>query len=122
MFGMFKKKKLRPHQQEAVDRLRRGTRSTTTAPAPSRREQDDGENFALSMAVGAATDNALLGYAAGGSMSGGLVGATLSGSIHEQPSPTHDSSPSYDSGSCGSSYDTGSSFDGGSCGGSDSSF
>ncbi|QEH36562.1 hypothetical protein OJF2_51460 [Aquisphaera giovannonii] len=132
MFGLFKRKKkpeakqepkLRLYQREAVDLLKHRDAAIRpprrSPPAVQTRREDDSDNFALSMAVGMATDSALLGYAAGGSLAGGMVGASLSESTSRSESI---SSPSDTSSSCdtGSSYDTGSSFNSGSCGGSDS--
>lgn len=70
------------------------------------------EDFGTSMAVAMATDNALLGYAAGGS----LVGAMLGESMVEDSAPGCDSGSSSDYGSSsdsGSSYDSSSSCDSG---------
>lgn len=81
--------------------------------------QDDSD-FLTSMAVGAATHSALAGYAAGGSMAGGMVGAALhspAGSASwEQDEPRratsswsacssdgYDSTPSYSTSDSGTS-------------------
>lgn len=56
-----------------------GYRQTITPPVE--------DNFALGMAVGMATDSALLGYAASGSLLGGMVGASLNN--HSEPTPAY---------------------------------
>ena len=45
--------------------------------------QDDGSSFLLSMAVGMATDSALLGGLIGGDMVGGIVGDLLDGDLFD---------------------------------------
>lgn len=104
----------------------------------SPRRRDDSADFATSMAVGAATHNALLGGLVGGSIIGGIVGESLTesheshhgsyadpvdsgcGSSSDASDCGSSDSGSFDSGSsdCGSSFDSGSS-DSGSCGGGD---
>lgn len=63
----------------------------------SSRKSDSDDDFLLSAAVGMMTNNALLGYAAGGSFAGGLAGDIAANS----------SVGSYDSGSDSSSCDSG---------------
>lgn len=130
MFGLFKRKKPKekkvegylPACQHALaekfksrdKQYARVTYPSRTEPTTEPRRKADGEDFGLSAAIGMATQNPLLGYAAGCSLTGGLVGASISESINSSDT----SSTSCASSS--SSYDSGSSYDGGSCGGSDS--
>src|SRR5580692_2026575 len=93
MFGFFKKKQkaeAKPRvyaYRPAAERLYPPTRSQSVArPVPATPAQSSDEDFGLSMAFGMATDNALLGYAAGGSMIGGLVGAEMSESSSKSES------------------------------------
>jgi hypothetical protein len=113
----------------------------TTAATSTHTVVEDNGNFALSMAVGMATDNIALGYVAGGSLSGAILGEmmhshelTISDSPNpgdiggfgggdgggggagaswgsDSPSASQDSSSSYES---GPSSDSSSSFDSGS--------
>jgi len=94
--------------------------------AANRRSEDDSGNFATSMAVGMATDNALLGYAVGGSLSGGMLGQNIADSFKVDTdsnvsSPSCDTSSSSFDGSSSSCDSSSSSFDSGSSGGFDSS-
>lgn len=103
---------------------------------------DDEGDFGLSLLAGMATDNAAVGYIAGGHLGGAMLGAMLADAGHQQAdidggsgggagatgsfdSPAVDSSPcqvdnsSYDSSSISDS--SSSSFDSGSSGGCDNS-
>lgn len=108
---------------------------TTSFSNGTPNKNNDGD-FVTSMAVAAATDNAMVGYLVGGSLSGALVGDALSHSSHSSSSSDSSSSDwgsssssndsSYDSGSSSSwdsgsssSFDSGSSSDFGSSSGGD---
>lgn len=84
-------------------------------PAAASQPQSDVDNFPLSMAVGAATGSAALGYLAGGSISGAYLGSTMS-SDHSTLSSSNNScsSISSDYGGSTSSCDSSSSSDNGS--------
>lgn len=62
-------------------------------------ESQTDEDFATSMVVGAATNNAFMGYAAGRSMTGGIVGESIS-STSNNHSHTHVCSGSDGGGDC----------------------
>lgn len=102
----------------ASKRARRDYAKTVPRNNPTGRHaptQSD-EDFALSMAVAAATDNALIGAAVGGSFAGGVAGDIANDGDLDFGSSDHhhygDTSSSFDSG--GSSYESsGSSFDSG---------
>lgn len=88
-----------------------------SAPESSRQmPSEDSGDFATSMAVGMMTDNALLGYAAGGDISGALLGQAMADS-HSHNDSSGNSSPSssdssdYDSSDSSDSSDYGSSDD-----------
>ena len=49
----------------------------------SYREVDEEGNFLLSVAIGAATDSALLGGIIGGDMAGGIIGDMLDGNLFD---------------------------------------
>ena len=85
-----------------------GSRSTSSY-APIQPRDDDGD-FLTSMAVGAATDSTLAGYAAGGSLSGAMIGAALSSNDDSRCEPSNDSGDdsSNDSGDDSSSDSCGS--------------
>ena len=107
----------------------------TSNPVTSRRNtqvpvsrDNSSEDFAMSMIVAQMTDSALLGYVAGGSLTGAMIGDSLNDSdntstdsndnksyesdsndySHSNDSTSYDSGSSYDSDSS-SSYDSGSS-------------
>lgn len=50
----------------------------TTVPHPTSAHADDGGDFGTSMAIAMATGNGAIGYAAGGSLAGGFIGAATS--------------------------------------------
>lgn len=94
-----------------------GTPSPSPAPAPS-------ESFGTSYLVASATDSMPLGYMAGGSLTGALLGASSHSHAAPEPAPapsysyTPAPAPSYDwgssSSSCDSSSSSSSSYDSGS--------
>lgn len=96
---------------------RQATKNVTTNTT---RETSSDDGFATSLAVAAATDSALLGFAAGGSLAGAVIGDALAGDS-DAGSSSNDSASDSGSSDSGSSYDSGSSdsgsFDSG--GGSD---
>jgi hypothetical protein len=121
-------KKLPDHLQQHFSPATRKLHGTE----PTHRVESNDDSFGLSLAVGMATDNAGLGYIAGGSLSGALIGEALAESEHheqaEQSTPdfgggsgggggatdSWDSSSQPDSGSGGSDYassDSSSSYD-----------
>lgn len=82
--------------------------ASSPAPAPS-------EDFGTSYLVASATDSVPLGYIAGGSLPGALLGASAHSHSAPEPAPapsysyTPSPAPSYDWGSSSSSCDSGSS-------------
>ena len=100
-------------------------RRTAEANSPlSSGPQSDGENFPLSMAVGAASGSAALGYLSGGSITGALLGSAMSDQEADTSrrsdssctstwsgSDSGSSSSSSDSSSWGDSSSSSSSFD-----------
>lgn len=102
----------RRERAEFIERRQRQTAYVKGHASPRGREpaaRDDG--FGASVAAGAATDNAAMGWAVGGNPAGAMLGAALRDS--------GDSGSSYSSGACSSSSssDSSSSDSGGSCGG-----
>ncbi len=85
----------------------------TSAPSTSHSSDDrtspsnDGD-FATSMAAGYATNSPILGAVIGGSLTGGIIGATMNTSEHEPrpsgcaPAASFSDGGGYDSGSCSS--------------------
>lgn len=76
-----------------------GGGSTTTATRTVREgdrvyvnQYDNSGDIATSMLIAQATDNAMLGYVAGGSLTGALIGAALNN--HSEPTPAY-VAPSY---------------------------
>lgn len=118
--------KLRREELSLGAQARSGTNrrsAEANSPLPSG-PQSDGENFPLSMAFGAASGSAALGYLSGGSIAGALLGSALSdqepdtsrrsdssctstwsGSDSGSSSSSSDSSPWGDSSSSSSSFD-----------------
>ena len=76
--------------------------TSMTAPASSKAVDDtakksiDGD-FVTSMAVSAGTGSAMMGYAVGGSISGAMIGSSMSDNI----TPHNSTASTTDSGSCG---------------------
>ena len=66
----------------------------------SERRHTDDEDFATSLVVGMATNNAVLGAVVGGSLAGGIVGDLVNDGCLGSCS-TESTGSSYDSGSCG---------------------
>jgi len=107
-----------------------------SCPPSSATRKDNDDGFLTSMVVAQATDNAALGYLAGGNITGALIGDMLNNSGNDIVSDSagcefggggsggdwnsssdsgssslYDSGSSYSSGSDSSSYDSGSSYD-----------
>jgi hypothetical protein len=99
------KKKPDPMPPQIQPAVRRYSPSGSGLAATSR-SQDDGD-FGASMAVGMATNNAMLGYMAGGSLAGGIAGDMardgVMGSLSDDCSSTGTSSNSSSSSDCSSS-------------------
>jgi len=64
--------------------------SAAARPAAASQPRDS-DDFALSMAVGAATGSAPLGYLAGGSLSGAVLGSAMNSSDHSSSTSTTNS-------------------------------
>lgn len=79
----------------------------TPSPTPVRDESD----FLTSMLIANATDNAALGYLAGGSITGAIVGESIAESNHHSSGGSFDGGHGGDFGGGGSSSDWGSSSD-----------
>lgn len=84
--------------------------TTTTQVAESKRITDDSD-FALSMAVAAATDSTILGVMAGGDITGAVIGDMLNDSDEEQKADYGSSDSSDYSSSDSSDYNSSDSSD-----------
>jgi len=116
MFEKLKAKFSRKKEEKKVFVQPSPPRAGMTCSGSTTPSRDDGGDFATSMMIGMATNNAMIGGVLGGSFYGGLAGdIARDGAIGEATTSHHStsdcsssSSSSYDSGSS-SSYDSGSS-------------
>lgn len=116
--------------EKRTQRLERQRRSRVAPLPPPERTRilteigtpQDDSDFATSMVVAAATDNAALGYLAGGNLLGAMIGSSMA--HHEsEPSVSVPDSPASEPAWCDSSDSSSSSWDSsGSCSSDSSSY